>query len=828
MRRLLLGIAVLLSLLWGCNNESDRLPTQSTGKFEANAGALSRTTSSGLGVDNTILFLQTDTTSCAGQLVITANVPEVTLTWNVRDESNLDTTVTNLEIVDGHATLDLNWREKHANGNFTPDATAFINGIRLSDGTTSIYVYLILTANPIPEDFEYLLNYPSTENPDVFMLRITPEEVKMTESEGGVAVILSEGTAPFQVQTERIGAFTKINPDLIPDIIEDNGIVQIPFRWQLTPPDDNFKVAYSVYSFDTNLMVEAEISYTKHTEAFLTASPDSIKFLDAGGTQSIRIETNQEKWTLQDINNIPEWLSCSVTEGNKGASVLSLTAEQNRSMQPRSCSLNLKAGEVSQKISVMQLGLTPELNISYSSFSDIKAEGEDLNVDVVSNIDWQLSENIPEWLHPNISSGSGNGTIIFTVDPHGSFDSRTATVSITSINETPSISRELTFIQKGREFKVSPPIFPDVNAKGGNVIVSVLSNVNWQLSEKMPEWIHSNVKNGFGDGTISLSIDANDTFEKRTASVKIFTMDGATEIFREVLITQNQRIFNVTPTLFPNINPEGESVQVAVTSNVDWQVAENVPAWIRPSLQAGSDNGNITFVIESNTTSGLRTASVKLYTILGGVEVSKIVTFTQQNVRLEVSPDSYLNIDEQGGNLKVNVVSNLNWQITGNIPGWLHPSHQSGFGNGSINFAVEANNTFVSRSATVTISASVGTGVLTREVEFTQKSFDPYLTVSQSSFTDVDRGETILSTNISSNMSWEVVNRNNWIRVTPTNGSGDASLRITVTKNSKISSRTGTITVRSTNPMGQVITSTITIKQKGYFINGNHEGFEEL
>lgn len=828
MRRLLLGIAVLLSLLWGCNNESDRLPIQSTGKFEANTSALSRTTSSGLGVDNTILFLQTDTTSCAGQLVITANVPEVTLTWNVQEESNLDTTITNLEIVDGHAILDLNWREKHENGNFAPNATAFINGIRLSDGITSIYVYLILTINPLPENFEYLLSYPSMEIPDALMLRITPEEVQMTEGEGGIAEILSVGAAPFQVQTERIGAFTKINPDLIPDIIEENGIVQVPFRWQTTPPDDNFKVAYSVYSFDTNLMVEAQISYTKHSEAFFTVSPDSIEFLDAGGTQSIRIETNQDKWALQDINNIPEWLSCSVTEGNKGASVLSLTAEQNRYMQTRSCSLNLMAGEVSQKISVTQLGLTPELNVSYSSFSDIKAEGEDLTVDVVSNIDWQLSENIPEWLHPNISSGSGNGTILFIVDPHGSFDSRTAVVSINSKNETSSISRDLTFIQKGREFKVSPPMFPDVNAKGGNVVVSVTSNVNWQLSEKIPEWMHPNIKSGVGDGSISLSIDANVTFEKRTASVKIFTMDGTSEIFREVSITQNQRIFNVTPTLFPSISPEGESVYVAVTSNVDWQITENIPAWIHPSIQEGTDNGNISFAIEPNTTSELRTASVKIYATLGGVEVSKMVTFTQQNILFEISPDSYLNINEQGENLIVNVVSNLNWQITDNVPGWLHPNQQSGFGHGAINFTVDANNTFVSRNATVTISASVGTGTITRNVEFTQKSYEPYLKVSQSSFTDVDRGGTILSTNISSNMSWEVVSRNNWIRVTPMNGSGDCSLSITVTKNSKISSRTGTITVRSTNNMGQVITSTITIKQKGYRINGNHEGFEEL
>lgn len=826
MRKLLLGIAALLSLLWGCNNESDQLQTRAAAGLESTRGGLSRTTSSGLGVDNTILFLQTDTTSSAGQLAITANVPEVTLTWNVREESNLDTSITNLEVVNGRATLDLKWIKKLASGSFAPEATAFINGVRLFDGTTSLYVHLILTSNPLIEDFEYLLDYPVMETPDIYMIQITPEEVKMMEDEGGDAQIVLAGTAPVQIMTERIGAFTKINHALIPESIEDNGVGQIPFRWKTTPSEANFRVAYSVYSFDTNLTAEAIVSYTKQIEAFLNATPDTIEFLDAGGTLSTRIETNQDKWIIQNTDSIPEWLTCSAIEGNKGASALSLTAVPNTSDYPRSCILNLKAGTIEQKINITQLGLKPELNISYSSFPDIKAEGEDLNINVISNVGWQLSGDIPEWLHPTILSGTGNGIITFTVDSHNSFDSRTAVISIISNTVNPSISRDISFTQRGRELKVTPPLFPDVNAKGGTINVTVTSNANWQLSSDLPGWIHSNVQNGSGNGTVVFSADANDTFEKRTASVKIFAMNGTIELSREISIIQNQRAFSVMPYSFPNVRPEGENVNVAITSNVSWQIAEGTPIWIHPNIQEGSDNGNITFTIEPNTTAEPRTGSVRIYTTLGGQEVSKTVAFTQQNVKLEVSPKSYSTINEEGEKLTVNVASNVSWEITGNVPGWLHPNHQNGSNNGEINFTVNANNTFTSRTATVTISAPAGTGATTRKIVFTQKAHEPYLTVSQSSFTDINRNGAVLSTNISSNMSWEVVNRNNWVRVTPADGSGNAPLRITVSKNNKSSSRTGTITVRSTNHAGQEITSTITVKQKGYGVNGNHEGFE--
>lgn len=825
MRKFLLGIAALMSLLVGCNSESDHISDQSNGKFDTNAGVLSRTTSSGLGVDHTILFLQADTTSSAGQLQITANVPEITLTWNVHEESNLDTTLTSIEIVDGYATLDLNWAKELENGNFAPKATAFINGIRLSDGVTSLYVHLILTKNPLVEDFEYLLNYPVVETPKACMIQITPEEVALAENEGGVAQIMLAGTGLTQLQTEKIGSFTKIDHSLLPELIENDGIVQIPFKWKTTPPDANFKVTYSVYSYDTNLTAEALVSYTKQTEIVFTATPDTLCFLDAGGTLSTRIETNQDKWMLQEINNIPEWFSCSAIEGTKGTSSLSITTKPNKSVEARSFILNLLAGTAKQEIVVTQLGFTPELNVSYSPSSDIKAEGENLSVNVVSNIDWQLSEDIPNWLHPNISNGSGNDIIIFTVDPHNSFESRTAVVSIVSKTITPTISRDITFTQKGRSFKVLPPLFPNINAKGDNVNVNVTSNVDWEVSKDIPSWIHSNVKKGNGDGTVVLSIDANDTFEKRTASVKIFAMDETTELSQEVLIIQNQRSFNVLQTSFPDINPEGESINVNVTSNVNWRISEDIPAWILPDVTEGSDNGNINFVIAPNTTTVIRTATVKIFTILGGVEVSRTITFTQQNVRLDVSPNSYLNINELGENLTVNVASNVNWQITGNIPEWLHPDRHSGSGNRAIVFTADANDTFASRSATVTISAIVGNDVITKEVRFTQKAYEPYLKVSKSSFTNVDRTGAVLSANISSNTTWTVENGNSWIRVTPSNASGDTSLRITVSRNNKLDTRTGTITLRSTNITGDVVTSTITIEQKGYGMNGNHEGF---
>lgn len=754
MRKILLGLFTLLFLLWGCNTENDQLSTQATQRPDLSTRALSRTTSSGLSVDNSILFLQVDTVNCAGQIALTAQVPELTLLWNIQENSNLDTTQTCIDVVNGHATLDIKWAKQLPNGNYAPDATAFINGVRISDGATSLYVHLILTADPSIDDFAYLLDYPSSVTPSASLIQITPGEVNMTENEGGTAEILLIESAPIQLQTERIGSFTQIDPSLLPESIEDNGMMQIPFKWKTTAPEANFKVVYSAYSYDTNLKAEAVVSYTKQGEAYLNITPDSIQFFDAGGTLSTKIETNQEKWVLQDTDSIPEWLTLSMTEGNKGASSLNLIAAPNPSIDPRSCLLKVSAGAITQEINVKQLGFKPELNVSFPSFPEIKAEGEVLSVNVVSNVEWELSESVPDWLHPDLTDGSGNGVIMFTADPLHSFEARTAKITITSKTITPSIEREITFTQKGRDFKVSPPIFPDINMTGENVNVVVTSNIDWQVSEDCPNWIHPSPQNGSGDGTIVFKIDANMTSENRTAIVKIVALAGTEEVSKEITFTQRYPTFDVSPLSFPNIKPEGENVIVSINSNVNWQVSEQIPDWLHQSLDSGSNNGNITFTVDPNYTTEVRTDSVKIFAVVGDVEVSKTVTFTQQNIKLEITPELYPEIGESGETLDVSVKSNVNWQIVGSVADWLHPNVTSGAGNMILSFKVDANNTFVSRKATVVIAATIGRGGIKREIVFVQKESEPRLRLSKTDFIGVSKSGAMLSANLSTNMSW--------------------------------------------------------------------------
>lgn len=353
MRKLLVGIMALLPLLWACDSDSEQLTKQV--KSEIGSNVLTRTTSSGLGVDNLIIFLRSDGGQQAGELAITANVPEISLKWSMLDSCNLDTTLTHLKIVDGRATLNIKWDKELENGNYIPEALAFDNGVLLSDGTSSIYVHLILTQEPYMPEFNYLLENPGVEMSPTF-IKISPREGIMTEKEGVVAHVTMKGCTPAMVEAHKIGSFTNINVGLIPEIIEED-MAEIPFQWKSSAPNTSFKFDYFVYSYETALRAKALVSYKVYEEPFITITPTDLMFYELTSTQVVKVNTNSEIWEVQNYESIPDWISLSQKKGSKGVSTFNITVTSNQSKESRSFKLTLVSGGVTADLNILQHGL---------------------------------------------------------------------------------------------------------------------------------------------------------------------------------------------------------------------------------------------------------------------------------------------------------------------------------------------------------------------------------------------------------------------------------------------------------------------------------------
>lgn len=107
MKKLSIGfIGMVTLLLASCSNDQEFDSKPDAANVETKV--MTRATTTGLGVDKEVIYLADDSTRLAGQVVISANTPEVTLQWNLPTLCNVNTKTTQVEMENGQATLNIN------------------------------------------------------------------------------------------------------------------------------------------------------------------------------------------------------------------------------------------------------------------------------------------------------------------------------------------------------------------------------------------------------------------------------------------------------------------------------------------------------------------------------------------------------------------------------------------------------------------------------------------------------------------------------------------------------------------------------------------------
>ena len=253
---------------------------------------------------------------------------------------------------------------------------------------------------------------------------------------------------------------------------------QIRFNWNASgAPDTDFSVPFTIFGIDNDLSADVQISYYKQDAPTLEVTPNTFEVAPTGATITTQISTNQTKWTLEKTSDIPTWITYSAVTGNAGISGINLTVAPNTTVEPRYATLTIKAGALTKGIDITQLGITPTLAVSPTSFPTVKAEGESIAVTVSSNTTWNVVANAA-WLHANKTSGNGNASVTFTVDENRAATTRTATATIkTTVNGTTPIIKTITFTQSEGAKPVNPGGITiddigdseDININGGSL-----------------------------------------------------------------------------------------------------------------------------------------------------------------------------------------------------------------------------------------------------------------------------------------------------------------------------------------------------------------------
>ena len=211
----------------------------------------------------------------------------------------------------------------------------------------------------------------------------------------------------------------------------------------------------------------------------------------------------------------------------------------------------------------------------------------------------------------------------------------------------------------------------------------------------------------------------------------------------------------------------------------------------------------------------------KLLTFLQAVAISTLIAGcggTGTENEPEITPEikftedivtSGISVESAEQSITLSFSTNVAWSATVSAD-WLTISPSSGeAGKNSVKVEVEENRTGQPRSATITISDKEST----RKVSVTvrQEALKASLTVSPESLEfSANKGEEMLS--ITSNTDWVITKDAEWITLDSDKGKGLATIAAGVTENTSLTSRTGTITVSTSDGS---VKKTVSVRQSG-------------
>ncbi|MGB3948649.1 MAG: BACON domain-containing carbohydrate-binding protein, partial [Bacteroidia bacterium] len=401
-----------------------------------------------------------------------------------------------------------------------------------------------------------------------------------------------------------------------------------------------------------------------------------------------------------------------------------------------------------------------------------------VNVTAGSTCNWTATTTSSWITITSGSSGTGNGTVTYTVASNTGTTQRTGTISIGGQTHTVAQSGNTSCT-----YTVSPlsQTFSSASATG-TVTVTTTSGCNW-VATSNDSWITiTSGSSGSGNGSVTYTITSNTSTSQRVGTITI-----AGQVYT---VTQSGTIpcsYTISPTNLSYAATGGNgTVTVTTTSGCNWTASTN-DSWITiTSGSSGSGNGSVTYTVASNSGTSQRTGSITI-----GGQTHTVAQSGNTSCTFTISPLNQTFTDQAAtGSVTVTAASGCNWAATSNDSWITVTSGSTGSGNGTVSYSVTANTSTSQRVGTITIAGQVHS--------ITQSGTAPcaYTIAPASLNYNSSGGSGVVNVTAGTGCTWTSTSNDAWITITSgSSGSGNGSVNYTVANNTTTTQRTGTITV---------------------------------
>lgn len=328
----------------------------------------------------------------------------------------------------------------------------------------------------------------------------------------------------------------------------------------------------------------------------------------------------------------------------------------------------------------------------------------------------------------------------------------------------------------------------------------------WEIENEI-DWISTSPTSGSASASVNVGVTENKSGDDARTGIFYLksnvsdwkyetpisvTQAGATPI---ISLSKSEIDFAGTPN----------SETVTVTANCSWSASSSAN-WLTVSQKANT----ITLAVTANESNSNRTATISVVHY-GTTNVSQKITIRQVPASINASTESLV-FNNTAGSVNVTINAEASWTASSSAS-WIDISPASGgSGTSTMKVSVSPNTSTSERSGYVNLSIG---GSQRIQIPVRQRGI--YIETEQTELSfNAAGGSQNLS--VLSNTNWTVSSAPSWITVSPSQGEGNGSVKVTASDNPYTTNRSGVVHLTQT---GLSIDVAVSVSQAGKTFNVN-------
>ena len=349
-------------------------------------------------------------------------------------------------------------------------------------------------------------------------------------------------------------------------------------------------------------------------------------------------------------------------------------------------------------------------------------------------------------------------------------------VLLGACNESTKMSSSWTVALHANFIRPDRTEFHFNDAEGGSMQFTVTSqDTPWRI-ENVPDWISVSPTSGTTTSTVTVTVGK---YAWATPRMGIFTLSSGSadwDYSRQMNVIQDgaEAYADISKLDF-SFDGAAHSESVRATSNFDWQFSDHGNKWI--SISRTGDE--MTLSVTPNDTKEVRTGQVDIVfnsTVLATVTVSQAAA----EVNLKADP---LNYEIGAGTYTLSITSQAPWHVVNNFSSWIDVSPASGGeGTTEVKVSVTPNGNDGERNGYIYFNFS-NSGLQIAEIPIHQDGTILELTEGADFMQNLSSLGGNFSIHLHSNTNWQISSYPEFLTISPTSGSGDTVLSISLPEN---------------------------------------------